>query len=143
MRHSELGIRNFQTPLLFLLCLLNLLGLGYKTVWANPTPASTVDKPAASVSVIPNPVRGKKVTFRVMADRPVKVRIRVYNRFLDTVVEFEKDGEKLFDVLWALKKVPEGIYYYQAQVTDLKTGVLVSIPVQKFVILKETKPSPR
>lgn len=109
----------------------------------NPTPSPTVDKPAASVTVIPNPVRGKKVTFRVMADRPVKVRIRVYNRFLDTVVEFEKDGEKLFDVLWALKKVPEGIYYYQAQVTDQKTGVLVSIPVQKFVILKETNPSPR
>ncbi len=81
------------------------------------------------------------MTFRVLTDRAVKVRIRVYNRFLDTVVEFEKEGDKLFDVLWPLRKIPEGIYYYQVQVTDTKTGTITSLSVQKFVILKASKPA--
>lgn len=102
---------------------------------------STSQKPVVSVTVIPNPVRGKKVNFRVISDRAIKVRIRVYDRFLDTVTEFEKEGDKLFDALWNLKKIPEGIYYYQVQVTDLKTGEVTPISVQKFVILKEVKPA--
>ena len=114
-----------------------------------PTPSTTVTpvvtptgtstsfrKYPLKVTVIPNPASGTKLSFRVMAPGPCKVRIRVTNRFFDVVAKFEKEGGTLFDILWNLKTVSEGIYYFQAQVEDKATGQITQLPLQKFVVLK-------
>lgn len=103
------------------------------------TPTTTqipMRKYPLKVTVIPNPASGTKLSFRVMAPAPCKVRIRVNNRFFDVVAKFEKEGGTLFDILWNLKDVPEGIYYFQAQVEDKATGQITQLPLQKFVVLK-------
>ena len=88
------------------------------------------------VTVIPNPASGTKLNFRVMAPAPCKVRIRVNNRFFDVIAKLEKEGGTFFDILWSLKDVPEGIYYFQAQIEDKATGQITQLPLQKFVVLK-------
>jgi hypothetical protein len=115
----------------------------------SPTPASTPSPtPTATrvltpsvqtlpkVTTIPNPARGNKMTFRIMTAGPAKARIRIYDRFMDPVAEPVKEGNKLFDILWSLKDVPEGIYCYQAQIEDTTTGEITKLPQQKFVVLK-------
>jgi len=89
-----------------------------------------------SVTVLSNPARGKKATFRVRADRAVKVRVRIYDRFLDKVTDLEKEGDKFFDILWPLQKVPEGIYYFQAQIIDPTTLAVTPLALEKFLVLK-------
>ena len=103
------------------------------TITATPLP---MRKYPLKVTVIPNPASGTKLSFRVMAPGPCKVRIRVNNRFFDVVAKLEKEGGTFFDILWSLKDVPEGIYYYQAQIEDKATGQITQLPLQKFVVLK-------
>ncbi len=67
---------------------------------------------------------------------PSKVKIRVYNRFFDNVATLSKEGNGLFDILWSLKGVSEGIYHFQAQVEDKTTGQVSQLPIQKFVVMK-------
>ena len=116
---------------------------------AAPVPSTTVTpRPSATpvkrkgfnlprITVIPNPARGTKVTFRVMTSFPVKVRMKVYNRFLDTVATLEGEGDHLFDILWSLKDVPEGPYSFQTQVTDTETGEFNTLPLQEFTVEKD------
>jgi len=158
MRNSGLGIRNFSRPCgtqppsggfktrqtllkIFLghLCLsLFICGaMPLSPIFADtPKPTIVFDKSLPKVTVIPNPARGKKLNFRVMAAGPCKVRIRVNNRFFDVIATIEKEGGSLFDILWNLKTVSEGIYYYQAQIEDKATGQITKLPLQKFVVLK-------
>ena len=146
MRNSELGIWNINryhgTRRWLNLVVLFTFGFLYlftfsQTVYPDtPKPTIVADKSLPNVTVIPNPARGKKLNFRVMAAGPCKVRIRVNNRFFDVVATIEKEGSALFDILWSLKTVPEGIYYYQAQIEDKATGQITKLPLQKFVVLK-------
>ncbi len=106
-----------------------------------PTQSMTVTpvpmrKYPLKVTVIPNPASGTKLNFRVMAPAPCKVRIRVNNRFFDVIAKLEKEGGTFFDIFWSLKEVPEGIYYFQAQIEDKATGQITQLPLQKFVVLK-------
>jgi len=107
-----------------------------------PTPSATkkVDLKLPRITVIPNPARGTKVTFRVMTPDPVKVRLKVYNRFYDSVAELEGEGDHLFDILWSLKGVPEGPYSFAAQVIDQTTGQFTTLPLQKFTVEKDETP---
>ncbi len=90
----------------------------------------------ANVTVIPNPARGKKLTFRIMVPAPSNVFIRVYDSQFDLFDEIKKSGDQLFDVLWSLKKVDEGMYYYQVQVEDQATGKITKLPMKKFAVIK-------
>lgn len=103
---------------------------------AKPSPSLTPSV-LPKITVIPNPAWGKKLTFRVMTTGKASVRIRVYNHFLDPIANLSQEGDKFFDLLWSLQQIPEGIYYYQAQVTDVLTGQTTKISVQKFVVLKQ------
>jgi hypothetical protein len=131
MGNSELGIRNLR--FVGYLCL--SVFLCGSTAVADPTPTPT--QLSATITVIPNPARGKKLAFRIVTTAPAIVRVRIYNRFFDPVEKLEQEGNGLFDILWSLKKVPEGIYYYQTQVEDKVTGQTIKLPQQKFVVLKE------
>jgi hypothetical protein len=104
-----------------------------------PTPISGQSLP--KVTVIPNPAYGTKLTFRVMTAEPSLVRIRIFNRFFDRVDKLEQEGEHLFDILWSLKNVPEGIYYYQVQIVDKASGQFTKLPLQRFEVMKEENPS--
>ncbi len=88
------------------------------------------------VTVIPNPAWGAKLSFRIMLPKPALVKIRIYNRNLEPFDKIEKDGEKVFDILWSLKKVPEGLYYYQVQIVDDETGKITKLPLQNFAVMK-------
>jgi hypothetical protein len=90
----------------------------------------------ADVTVIPNPAWGTKLSFRVMVPAPSLVRIHIYNRNLEFFDKIEKEGNKVFDILWSLKKVPEGLYYYQVQVVDQKTGKVTMLPQANFAVMK-------
>jgi hypothetical protein len=121
------------------------------STFANPSPTPTSSstpiltptvvftpgiKSKPKVTVIPNPASGAKLSFRVMAPGPCKVKIRVTNRFFDVVAKLDKEGSALFDIIWSLKNVSEGIYYYQAIIEDKATGQITQLPLQKFVVLK-------
>lgn len=90
------------------------------------------------VTTIPNPAWGKKITFRIMSDGFVRARIKIYNRDFDPIDELSQEGVRYFDILWNLTTVSEGLYYYQTQIEDKDTGKITSLPMQKFVVLKET-----
>lgn len=122
-----------RNPFLFLLVCGSFL---FSPLMANdPTP--TPSQISATITVIPNPARGKKLAFRIVSTAPVIARVKIYNRFFDPIEKLEQEGTGLFDILWSLKKVPEGIYYYQTQVEDKATGQTIKLPQQKFVVLKE------
>ena len=91
------------------------------------------------VSAIPNPVRGRKVAFRVIVPGLAKVRLKIYNHFLVEIKAFEQEGSKLFDVIWVFKNLEEGIYYYQANVEDLAGEHVYKLPIQKFVVLHDER----
>ncbi len=107
-----------------------------------PTPVDTFQFDLSSkitkadVTVIPNPAYGDKVSFRVMAPAKSLVRIRIYNHNLEGFAKIEKEGEKVFDILWNLKEVPEGLYYYQTQIVDDKTGKITHLPLSNFAVMK-------
>ncbi len=127
----------------------NKMGAQLNLPAANTSPTDTptpvihrtpvVTKPG--ISVIPNPARGKKLSFRIMAPSPSKVFIRVYNRNFDPVTVMEQEGEQLFDVMWNLQKVPEGLYYYQAQLEAKDGGKLTKFPMKKFAVIKDEVPA--
>jgi hypothetical protein len=125
-----------------------------RTPSATPTPTSTpsnhgkptptdsfkfgldakVDKP--DVTVIPNPAWGAKLSFRVMVPQPALVRIRVYDHSLEPFDKIEQEGEKVFDILWSLKNVPQGLYYYQVQIVDQASGNITKLPLTNFAVMK-------
>jgi len=90
----------------------------------------------ADVTVIPNPAWGTKLSFRVMLPAPSLVRIHIYNRNLEFFDKIEKEGNKVFDILWSLKNVPQGLYYYQVQVVNQKTGKVTMLPQANFAVMK-------
>lgn len=106
----------------------------------NPTDAfrfdlsKNIQKP--DVTVIPNPAWGAKLSFRVMLPSSSLVRIRIYNHNLEFFAKIEKVGNKVFDILWSLKHVPEGLYYYQVQVVDQNTGKITKLPLANFAVMK-------
>ncbi|HUO57026.1 MAG TPA: hypothetical protein VMV05_02515 [bacterium] len=105
------------------------------SVFAETTPLAGMS--AVNVTAIPNPVKtGKKLTFRVMAPGPCKVKIYIHNRFFDPILMLQKEGGTFFDILWNPKKLSEGIYYFQANVEDKTTGKVTKLPLQKFAVLK-------
>lgn len=99
-----------------------------------PTPGAKPSLPW--VTTIPNPARGTKVDFRIMTKGPATAHIVIYNRFLDRIDKLEAKGDHLFDILWSLKHIPEGLYYYQVQIDDGTTGQSQMLPIQKFAVLK-------
>lgn len=107
---------------------------------ATPAPTQKVGANLPRITVIPNPARGTKVTFRVMTANPVEVRLKVYNRFYDSVAELKGEGDHLFDILWSLKDVPEGPYSFEVQVIDQTTGQFSALPLQKFTVEKDETP---
>lgn len=100
---------------------------------------ATASGDLAQVSILSDPVRGKKAIFRVVAKGKAKALVRVYDRTYNKVAELEGQGEGLFDILWTLKKVPEGIYRFQSQVI-LGTGEVVTPGVQNFTVEKDSDP---
>jgi hypothetical protein len=112
-----------------------------------PGPSSTHSLPASVVpskpwvTTIPNPARGDKLDFRVITAGPAKVHIVVYDNLMDRVAVFESQGDRLFDVIWKLKKVPEGIYYFQAVVDERNPPAEKTLPMQSFVVLKREHPA--
>ena len=106
-----------------------------KPVPSETAPARPLNEP--QVTAIPNPVRGKKVAFRVLADGNTRVRIKIYDHFLVEIKTLEQEGMGLFDILWDFKHLEEGIYYYQANVEDKKQDHLFKLKIQKLVVLKE------
>lgn len=96
-----------------------------------------------TVTTIPNPARGKKMSFRVMSAGPCKVRIKIYNRFFDPVAKLEQEGDHLFDIIWSLKNIPEGPYLYQVLVDDKTSGETTKLPQQKFWVMKDEPSVPK
>ncbi|SRR5579871_1220891 len=103
------------------------------------SPVPTPKLPA--VTTIPNPAYGDKVIFRVMAKGTSKAQVVVYDRFFTKVTELSGEGDRLFDILWSLKKVQQGLYYYQTQVTDSTTGQAQMLPMQSFAVMKDDLPT--
>lgn len=111
-----------------------------------PTPTtkprtSSLKKGEPTVTTIPNPAWGDKVIFRVMTSGPAKARIVVYDRFFNKVADLSGDGERLFDILWSLKKISEGLYYYQVEVADTVSGQTRMLPMQNFAVMKDETPN--
>lgn len=104
-----------------------------------PTPKGTniPGSQTVRVTAIPNPAYGNKVIFRVMTQGPATARIVVYDRFFNKVIELQGAGDRLFDILWSLTKVPEGIYYYQVQVINTSTGESQILHMQSFAVMKD------
>jgi hypothetical protein len=113
-----------------------------------PTPTSkpidhgTIKASLPKVTTIPNPVWGDKVIFRMMTSGAAKAHIVIYDRFFNKVDELEGEGDRLFDILWSLKKIPEGIYYYQSQIDDTQAGTSKTLPMQNFAVMKDEEPQP-
>ncbi|HTC21571.1 MAG TPA: hypothetical protein VK859_12030 [bacterium] len=93
------------------------------------------------VTTIPNPVWGDKVIFRVMSSSTAKAHIVIYDRFFNKVDELEGEGDQLFDILWSLQKIPQGIYYYQSQIDDTQAGTSKTLPMQNFAVMKDEAPN--
>lgn len=117
-----------------------------KTPTPTPTPKpidhGTGKAPLPKVTTIPNPVWGDKVIFRVMTSGAAKAHIVIYDRFFNKVDELEGEGDRLFDILWSLKKIPEGIYYYQSQIDDTQAGISKTLSMQNFAVMKDEAPQP-
>ncbi|MGH7739388.1 MAG: hypothetical protein ACREL1_04505 [bacterium] len=94
---------------------------------------SNTEKPVDSVQVVPNPL-GDKIIFRVVVAEPSSVKIMIYDHFFAPVMVLKKTGQDYFDVLWKVKKVSEGIYYFKSQIQDSKTGVVLNLPAQKVIV---------
>ncbi len=75
-----------------------------------------------------------------MTSGAAKAHIVVYDRFFNKVVELEGEGDQLFDILWSLKTVPQGIYYYQCQIDDTQAGTGKTLPMQNFAVMKDEAP---
>lgn len=117
------------------------------TVMGKAIPTSTLTpRPVAKavpgtalpkITTFPNPARGDKLIFRVMTLGPSRAHIVVYDRFFNKVVQLEGEGDRLYDILWNIKKVPEGVYHFQTQVEDGTTGAFEKLPLQNFAVEKD------
>jgi len=76
------------------------------------------------------------MAFRVMSGGTVRVRITIYDHTLVAIKTLEMKGDGVFDLLWEFNRLPEGIYYYQADVVDLDTNLRHKVKLQKFVVLR-------
>ncbi len=106
-----------------------------KPVPTEAAPVQALTEP--EVTAIPNPVRGKKVAFRILAEGNTGVRIKIYDHFLVEIKTLEQEGNGLYDVLWEFRRLEEGIYYFQANVEDKIHGHLFKLKIQKLVVLKD------
>ncbi len=72
-----------------------------------------------------------------MSKGPAKARVVVYDRFFSKVADLSGEGDRLFDILWSLKNVAEGIYYYQTEVIDAATGQSQILKMQSFAVMRD------
>jgi aryl-phospho-beta-D-glucosidase BglC (GH1 family) len=107
-----------------------------------PGPFANPKNQLPRVTTIPNPAWGDKVIFRVMTQGPSQVQIIIYDRLFNKVKELGGNGESLFDIIWDLKKIPEGIYYYQTRIVDTGSGKSQILKMQSFVILNDKNAPP-
>ena len=77
-----------------------------------------------------------------MTQGPSQVQIIIYDRLFNKVKELGGNGESLFDIIWDLKKIPEGIYYYQTRIVDTGSGKSQILKMQSFVILNDKNAPP-
>jgi hypothetical protein len=94
------------------------------------------------LSVFPNPVRGKQVTFRFQSDELWKLNIVLYDGFGRKEGELEREGGGLLDVLWPVDNVESGIFYYRIKAEQLSTGRVLKYPVGKFMVDRIEQPTP-
>jgi hypothetical protein len=99
------------------------------------TSSAKIPEATNSVTVIPNPF-GNKLTFRVIVLSPSDVKIKIFDHFYSPITTLEKRGSSWFDILWNLRTVDDGFYYYETEINDLKTGVVSNLPLQKFIVNK-------
>ncbi len=100
------------------------------------TPTATLsagESPLNSITLVPNPL-GDKITFRATVALPSIVKIRIHDHFYAPVTVLQKKGTGCFDVLWKVRKVPDGIYYYDSEIQDVKSGSTVKLPMQKVIV---------
>ncbi len=101
---------------------------------ASPTPS--LNPPlAGTITVVPNPL-GNEITFRALVAAPSSLKISIFDHFYAPVTILAAKGNGCFDVLWKLKKVQDGIYYFESRIKDVKSGVITKLPVQKVIVTK-------
>ncbi len=117
-------------------------GAPVATAAASPTPGAMVSptpllKPPlpGSITLVPNPL-GNEITFRALVSAPSSLKISIYDHFYAPVTVLAAKGDGCFDVLWKLKKVRDGIYYFESQIKDVKSGVVSKLPIQKVIVTK-------
>jgi hypothetical protein len=86
-----------------------------------------------SITLVSNPL-GDKITFRATVALPSIVKIRIHDHFYAPVTILQKKGTGCFDVLWKVQKVPDGIYYYDSEIKDAKSGSTIKLPMQKVIV---------
>jgi hypothetical protein len=103
-------------------------------VLASPTLSLKPPLPG-SITLVPNPL-GNEITFRALVVAPSSLKISIYDHFYAPVTVLAAKGNGCFDVLWKLKKVQDGIYYFESQIKDVKSGVISKLPVQKVIVTR-------
>ena len=91
--------------------------------------------PPGTITLVPNPL-GNEITFRALVAGPSSLKISIYDHFYAPVTVLAAKGNGCFDVLWKLKKVRDGIYYFEPQIKDVKSGAISKLPVQKVIVTK-------
>jgi hypothetical protein len=99
----------------------------------SPTPL--LAQGSGSITVVPNPL-GNEITFRALVAGPSLLKISIYDHFYAPVTVLHAKGNGCFDVLWKLKRVQDGIYYFESQIVDVKSKLVSKLPVQKVVVTK-------
>jgi hypothetical protein len=97
------------------------------------TPTAIPGSPPDSITLVSNPL-GDKITFRATVALPSIVKIKIHDHFYAPVTILQKTGTGCFDVLWKVRKVPDGIYYYDSEIKDVKSGSTVKLPMQKVIV---------
>lgn len=109
---------------------------------STPTVSPTPNIKLPWVTTIPNPAWGDKVIFRIIVKGSARAHIVIYDRFFSKIKELDGEGTHLFDILWSLKKIPQGIYHYQTQLTDTESGESQILHMQSFAVMRDENPLP-
>jgi hypothetical protein len=110
-----------------------------RTPYPRRSPTPTPNPKDASLTVFPDPARGKYVTFRFKVPNVSELSLEVYDRYGAPVTFFEKTGEGWVDFVLALKGMPDGIYTYHATARNSVNGRVVNIRNRKFVVLADDR----
>jgi len=125
---------------ILMVCLFSVGGMGATpnptpafSATATATPTALAVAPLDSVVLVPNPL-GTKITFRATVAHPSRVTVKIHDHFYAPVTVLQKTGEGCFDVLWKVRKVPDGIYYFDSEIKDVKSGQVRKLPLQKVIV---------